>query len=156
MLKGTFLFKPATTSLGDSSCQFVVQVVNVIDGFTDLHVEHRRAGPGLELLHRKMLEELRQLGTTRVGTSHRTTRPCLAMYQMFPKHYTTSASLKPGDATELFGESKESLLCFTLTGKSTWTRGRQPVKLTEMLAFLIDLQVCREQVIHPTRPWKAC
>ena len=39
-LRGTFLFEPTTASLGDTSCQFEAQVVNVRDGLTDLHVEH--------------------------------------------------------------------------------------------------------------------
>ena len=69
-LKETFLFKPATTSLGDTSCQFEAHVVNVIDGFTDQHVEHPGAGPALKLPRGTVLEELRQIGATRVASSH--------------------------------------------------------------------------------------
>ena len=75
-LRGTFLFEPATTSLGDASFQFEAQVVSVIDGFTDLHIEHRGAGPALELPRGKVLGELRQLGATRVHMSHREAVSC--------------------------------------------------------------------------------
>ena len=65
-LTGTFLFESAASSLGDALCQFDAQIVDVRDGLTDLFVEHRGAGPSLQMRRRGVLGGLRQLGATKV------------------------------------------------------------------------------------------
>ena len=59
-----------THALSSAQCQLEVQVVNVIDGITDLHVENQGARLVLQLPRGLMIGEMRQLGATKVTTSH--------------------------------------------------------------------------------------
>ena len=64
-----------------------------------------------------MLNELRQIGATKVNTPHCGTKPCIAMYQLFRNHQT-HVSDERNDVIELLvGQSEWCLLCFTLTGE---------------------------------------
>ena len=40
-LSGVYLFEPGASSLRDALCQLEAQVVEVRNGLTELHVEHR-------------------------------------------------------------------------------------------------------------------
>ena len=113
-LDGTYVFEP-TTSLSDKSCQLAVQMVTVSNRLLDLYVEHRGAGPALELARGHAVVELRQIGTTKVRAPHCGTKACLAIYQS-----AHSAPLDRYDGARAryhttygWDEKEGSLLCFT-------------------------------------------
>jgi len=84
-LTGTFLFESAASSLGDASCQFEAQIVDVRDGLTDLFVEHQGVGPSLRVCCGEVLGQLRQLGATKVHIPQKCEPvPCFALYTLDP------------------------------------------------------------------------
>ena len=87
-LRKSYLFEP-THPLNRVHCQFEAQMVEVANGPIDLYVEHRCAGPAIALPAGMMLGELRQLGATKVTTSHKRTDLCHTIYQICRKHLTT-------------------------------------------------------------------
>jgi len=84
-LRGTFLFG-LTHALDSAHCRFEAQMVEVANGAVDLYVEHRGACQASELPTDLMLGELRQLGATKVTTSHRRTDLYHTIYQICGKH----------------------------------------------------------------------
>jgi len=87
----------------------------VVNGITDLYVEHRGAGPAVQLPRDLMLGELRQVGATKVTTSHHGTVSCHTIYQIFEKHLTSVCTDKRHKAAIAVKEATR--LCFTITGE---------------------------------------
>jgi len=151
-LTGTFLFESAASSLGDASCQFEEQIVDVRDGLTDLFVERRGVGPSLKMCCGGVLGELRQLGATKVHIP-RKREPvlCFPLYTLDPtleKYPTTGTN-------EVVSESAWSqlgswrIVTYVLPSPgSAWTVLQQPVKNT-MLAFLAYLQMHAQVRVRP-------
>ena len=113
-LRGTYLFEPTHTF--STQCQLEAQLVNVVNGTTDLYVEHRGAGPAIQLPRDLMLGELRQLGATKVTTTHHGTVSCHTIYQIFEKRWTSvRTDMRMGKAAIAVGEATR--LCFTVVGE---------------------------------------
>ena len=163
-LTGTFLFESATSSLGDASCQFEVQVVDVRDGLTDLFVEHRGAGPSLQMCRGGVLGKLRQLGVTKVHIpKKREPVPCFALYTLDPaltEYRMTGTKVQAsGSATESVGKLEDSHMHFTLIGECVdspqTTREKHDARLPSILA-----DACKGKGVSPSRqevrqsPWE--
>ena len=86
-----------------------------MNGITDLYVEHRGAGPALQLPRDLMLGELRQVCAMKVTPSHHGTVSCLTIYQIFEKHLTSVCTDKRRKAAITVGGAMR--LCFTITGE---------------------------------------
>ena len=69
-------------------------MVNVVNGTTDLYVEHHGAGAAFALPAGLMFSQLRQLGATKVTTSQKRTDLCNTFYQICRKHFVSRGSAK--------------------------------------------------------------
>ena len=124
--EGVFLFEPTFTTK-DRDCFLTAQIVSVSGGLFDLHMEHRGAGPALELPCGSEMGEIRQIGETEFyTTSDDPVLTCLATYQAattteLPRRESVSmllAESKVVDLNDVIGGGiGEDLLSFTLTGE---------------------------------------
>ena len=127
-------------------------MVEVANGAVDLYVEHRGACQASELPTDLMLGELRQLGATKVTTSHRRTDLCHTIYQICGKHLT-SASTVMRSKTDTVGRATP--LCFTLAGE----RGEDvslPIPSTTECAYSLKAVVRAETLNKGVEQLPSC
>ena len=119
-------------ALSSAHCQFEAQMVNVVNGTTDLYVEHRGAGPAIQLPVGLEIGELRQLGATEVTTSHKRTDLCHTIYQICGKHLTSVSTVMRSETGTV---GRANPLCFTLR----WDRGRIQMRQTHQRLEVLTL-----------------